>query len=101
MLKKVIIVLIVGSLVYFVFNFLKSGEESVTGYFREKVLMITEAPKETGKEFLDERREAVESEIEKEKEKAGEKIKETGRSLWQSLGDYIFNLVGNKNSDEQ
>ncbi len=101
MLKKALILLIIALLVYFTFTFLKSEEESFAEYFRERMLVLTEGPKEKSKEFLDERREAIEDEIEREKEKAGERLEEAGKNLWQNLGDYIFNLVSSRDNNEE
>jgi hypothetical protein len=83
MLKTILTLIIIVMLGCFVIGVIKEDG------FCSNLIKI---PEERVLLFLEERKEVVEKEIEGEREKAEERVKEAGKSLWQDIKDYVFNL---------
>ncbi len=91
-MKQVITLLLMAVLIYSAFVFVKTPHKSeeFLRYIQEKTVQLTETPRERIKDFFEEKKEVVEEEIEKEKQQIIEDARETGRSVWQKIGDFIF-----------
>ncbi len=99
MTKNALILIFLLIVVYLAFVFVKKGQtlESFSDQLKEKVIEITEAPRERITDFLEERKETVEKEVEKEKEQIKEDAKETGSRIWEE----VVNFILRKNTEEE
>ncbi len=96
MFKKLIIFAILLILAFFTYKEIQ-GEgiivDEVTnrgGIIYTSITEYLDDWKERAKDIFTERKEIVEEELDSEKEKLIERLKEKGRDIWSSIGDFIF-----------
>lgn len=102
-IKNIILLLCIAVIIYLLFGFYKFKKEvsnikdqavGIGTYSADFLIEKGEETKDVFSDILEQQKDLLKNVVEKEKEEAKEKtkesIKETGRNLWNSAGDFIF-----------